>query len=385
VNKSQTIISACDIEAYFTGRLPAILDQIRNIVDIESPSGDEEASSAIADFIEEQVLEVGDRVRFERIKVAGIGEHVIVRAFRSSKPSVLVLGHTDTVHPIGSKEKNPTRIEGNCFFGCGIFDMKANIILIIETIKFLAGQMDLSLPPITCVFTCDEEIGSPSGRTIIEKEARLAPRCYVFEPSSEGRVKTGRKGTGLYKVAARGIPAHAGLEPERGANAILEIARQIEKISKLNDPSRGTTVNVCTIRGGTATNVIPEFAECTADVRFTSMAAAKSVDGAIRGLRPYDPRISLHIEGGINRPPLERSAEVVNLFAIARSRAAEFDYSLDETQVGGASDGNFVAALGVPVLDGLGVTGDGAHTLNEHILISDLAKRATLATVLLAN
>lgn len=385
MNNPQTIVSARDIERHFAARIPAILDQIRAIVEIESPSGNEAASRAIADFIQAQLSEAGDAVAVERISVAGLGEHVILRAFQASEPPLLVLGHTDTVHPIGSKSKNPTRIEGDRFFGCGIFDMKANIVLIIEAIKFLARDGGRHLRPITCVFSCDEEIGSHSGRPVIEKEAASARRCLVFEPSSAGRVKTGRKGTGLYTISTYGIPAHAGLEPERGANAILELAKQVEIISDLNDPASGTSVNVCTIRGGTATNVIPEFAECTADVRFASMAAAQSIDRAIRLLRPFDRRVSIQVEGGINRPPLERSAEVVHLFERARSLAAEFDYPLDETQVGGASDGNFVAALGIAVLDGLGVTGDGAHTLEEHILVSDIAKRLTLTTLLLAD
>lgn len=378
-------IPAQRIEDYFNDLLPAITDSIREIVEIESPSGSEAGSSAVADLICRMTADIGAGLSVERRKVSGVGEHVIIRAFPSAAKPILVLGHTDTVHPIGSKEKNPTRISGDRFFGCGIFDMKANIVLLIEILRFLTRQKKSPERPVTCIFSCDEEIGSQSGREIIEDEAKSAEFCLVFEPSSSGRVKTGRKGTALYTIRAKGIPAHAGLEPERGANAILEIAKQIEAVSRLNDPAAGTTVNVCTVRGGTATNVIPESAECTADVRFTTISAAKAIDAAIRNLKAFDPRVSLITDGGINRPPLERTAAVVGLYERARSLAATFGYNLGETQVGGASDGNFVAAIGVPVLDGLGVAGDGAHTLEEHIIVSDIAKRATLAALLLGG
>jgi glutamate carboxypeptidase len=187
----------------------------------------------------------------------------------------------------------------------------------------------------------------------------------------------------MFAVKAHGIPAHAGLDPEKGASAILEIARQIEKLHKLNNASVGTTVNVCTARGGTTTNVIPEHAECTVDVRFSTMEEAARIDEEIRRLLPFDERVSVDISGGINRPPMERTDTVAALFQRARNAAATYDYELGETQVGGASDGNFVGAIGIPVLDGLGISGDGAHTLHEHILMSDIAHRATLVTLLL--
>jgi len=231
--------------------------------------------------------------------------------------------------------------------------------------------------------SCDEEVGSFTGRELVEQEARQAQACFVLEPSAAGRVKTGRKGTGMFNVAAHGIPAHAGLEPEKGASAILEISRQIIDLHALNNVPAGTTVNVCTLAGGTTSNVIPEHAKCSVDVRFSSTEEAARIDNAIRNLKPYDERVSLEISGGINRPPMERTAAVAELFEKAKQLAAQFNYQLGETQVGGASDGNFVAALGVPVLDGLGITGDGAHTLQEHILISDIANRAALMTKLI--
>jgi glutamate carboxypeptidase len=286
---------------------------------------------------------------------------------------------------VGTLERNPTRFENDKFFGPGIFDMKANIVVMIEAIRFFEEHGLRPAHPITVLLSCDEEVGSHTGRAIVEVEAENADHCLVFEPSANGKVKTGRKGTGMYTLRAKGIPAHAGLEPEKGANAILEIARQIGQLNTLGDADKGTTVNVCTAKGGTTTNVIPEFAECTIDVRFSSLSEAERVYEEIFGLQPFDERVSLEILGNMNRPPLERTPAVISLFEKARNAAASYGYDLNETQVGGASDGNFVAALGVPVLDGLGISGAGAHTLEEHILVSDIAKRATLITLLLQN
>jgi len=276
-----------------------------------------------------------------------------------------------------------TRVEGERFYGCGIFDMKANCVLMLEILKAFAELNLKPRRPITILLSCDEEIGSPTGRELVEREARKSEFCLVGEPSANGRVKTGRKGTGMYQLEAHGIPAHAGLEPERGASAILEISRQIEKIHALNDSARGTTANVCLINGGTTTNVIPENATCSIDVRFTSMAEAERIEREIRNLKSFDRRVSLEISGATNRPPLERTEAVANLYEKARQIAAQFGYELGETQVGGASDGNFVGALGIPVLDGLGVAGDGAHTLGEFIFVRDVPRRAALLAALL--
>jgi glutamate carboxypeptidase len=298
---------------------------------------------------------------------------------------VLLLGHTDTVHPVGTKERNPTRIDDDKFYGCGIFDMKSGIVLMAEALRYFAETGEKPARPITILLTCDEEVGSHSGKALVEEEAEKAHQCLVFEPSSNGRVKTGRKGTGMYTLRAHGIPAHAGLEPEKGANAIFEIARQVERLKTFENLSAGTTVNVCTMKGGTTINVIPEYADCTVDVRFAALTEGERIYEEIFGLKPFDTRVSLEILGNVNRPPLERTPAVIGLFEKAKAVAASFDYELDETQVGGASDGNFVAALGVPVLDGLGVTGAGAHTLEEHILVSDIANRATLVTLILSE
>lgn len=376
-------MTANEILHYYSGRLPAIIDSIREIVDIESPSLDAERSRDVVDWVEGSFRATGVDLKFERESCAD-GDHLVIRAFPGEGKHTMLLGHTDTVHPVGTNELNPTRIEGDKFYGCGIFDMKANIILMVEAFRFLNDHGLKPARPISIFLSCDEEVGSFSGRPILERVAADAERCYVFEPSADGKVKTGRKGTGLFTIRTHGVPAHAGLEPEKGANAIAELARHIDEIHAIANPAVGTTVNVCTIRGGTTSNVIPEHAECEVDVRFSSMAEAERVDASFRSLRSDDERVSLEILGGINRPPMERTDAAVSLYENARKHAVEFNYELGETQVGGASDGNFVAALGVPVLDGLGIAGSGAHTLGENILIDDIANRAALVTLLIS-
>jgi glutamate carboxypeptidase len=373
-----------DILEYFESRRDVIVDEILEIVDIESPSHDAARSRTVVDWVESRARATGVEISVERAFVQD-GNHLIIRAFPGDARPTLLLGHTDTVHPVGTQEKNPTRIEGDKLFGCGVFDMKANIVLMLEALRFFAESGEEPSTPLTILLSCDEEVGSHTGREFVETEAALAARCLVFEPSSDGMIKTGRKGTGVYTLCAYGRPAHAGLEPEKGASAILELARQIPLIQAIARPEIGTTVNVCTIKGGTTSNVIPANAECEIDVRFSSMSEAERVEAEMRVVKAFDERVTLELLGGINRPPLERTPDVVALFEEARDIASSFGYEIDETQVGGASDGNFVAALGVPILDGLGIAGAGAHMLTEHILISDIAKRATLVTLLLMS
>jgi glutamate carboxypeptidase len=370
---------------YFQNKETEIVEKIRQIVEIESPSCDVEGSRDVANWIAENY----PNIHIERIYREGYGEHLIIRDSKFQIPDarfqIFLLGHTDTVHPRGSFAKNPTRIEGDKFYGCGIFDMKANVVVMLEVIKALSEMNAKPRLPITILLSCDEEVGSETGRELVEAEAERSEFCLVFEPSANGKCKTGRKGTGWYELRTHGIPAHAGLEPEKGASAILEISRQIEKIHSLNHLEKGTTVNVTTIKGGTTSNVIPENAAAEIDVRFTSMTEAERIENEIRNLKSYDQRVSLELLGEINRPPMERNEGVIALYEKARSIAASIGYELGETQVGGASDGNFVGALGVPVLDGLGITGSGAHTHNEYILVSDITKRANLLANLLLH
>lgn len=363
---------------YFQARQEIILDSIEKIIEIESPSRDILGNRRVVDFLENETKKISPDFPVERIFADNYGEHLIVRAFPSDEKPILLLGHTDTVHPRGSFQDNPTRIEENKFYGCGIFDMKANCVLMLEVLRAFSELNLKPKRPMTILLSCDEEIGSPTGRALVEREASRAEFCLVCEPSANGKVKTGRKGTGMFTLKTHGIPSHAGLEPEKGASAILEISRQIEKLHTLNNFAVGTTVNVCTISGGTTTNVIPAAATCSIDVRFTSLTEAKRIETEIRNLTSFDERVKLEILGAINRPPLERSENVIKLYEKARKIAESFDYELGETEVGGASDGNFVGALGIAVLDGLGVAGNGAHTLEEFIFVDDIPKRAML-------
>lgn len=373
-----------NILEFFQNKQGEIIESIRALVEIESPSYDEEGSRAAVDFL----LKKAESLRFvgkiERIYRAGYGEHLIIRAFEeSSVKPILLLGHTDTVYPRGDFQKNPACIEADKFYGCGVFDMKSNCVLMLEILRCF-DELNLQPPrPINILLSCDEEIGSETGRELVEREAQNAAFCLVCEPSAGGSVKTGRKGTAWFNLKAQGIPAHAGLEPQKGASAILELAKQTQKFHALNNYASGTTVNVCTINGGTTSNVIPEFCEAEIDVRFSSLAEAQKIVQEIENLQSFDERVVLTLEGGINRPPLERTAQVVALYQKAKQIADEMNYSFGETQVGGASDGNFVGAMNIPVLDGLGIKGDGAHTHHEHILISDIAPRAALIAKLL--
>ncbi len=368
---------------YFQNIQEETLNSIREIVDIESPSGDIAGNCQVVDFLEADARKISNDFEIERICTENYGEHFLLRAFQSNEKPILLLGHTDTVHPRNSKEKNPTRIENNKFYGCGIFDMKANCVLMLEILRAFSELNLKPNRPITILLSCDEEIGSLTGRKLVEEEAKCAKFCLVCEPSANGKVKTGRKGTAGYTLKTHGVPAHAGLEPEKGASAILEISRQIEKLHSFNALEIGTTVNICLVKGGTASNVISENAECSIDVRFTSMNEAKRIENEIKSLKSFDKKVLLEVSGAINRPPLERTENVVKLYERAKHIAASFDYEIGETKVGGASDGNFVGALGVPVLDGLGVAGNGAHTLEEYILINDIPKRAALIAALL--
>ena len=375
-----------NLSEHFQKRHANTLNQIRQLVEIESPSYDEAGSRNAVDFLVEKAKEINCISTVERIYREGYGEHLIIRAFSeipNPQSQILLLGHTDTVHPRGANAKNPTRIEGDKFYGCGIFDMKTNCVLMLEILRAFDELNLKPNRPMTILLSCDEEVGSDTGREFVEAEAVKSAFCLVCEPSANGKVKTGRKGTGWYELKAHGIPAHAGLEPEKGASAILEISKQIQQIHTLNALEKGTTVNVCMINGGTASNVIPENASAEIDVRFTSMTEAERIKNEIKNLQSFDERVSLELLGDINRPPMERTEGVIALYEKAKTIADAMNYEFGETQVGGASDGNFVGALGVPVLDGLGVKGNGAHTNDEYILISDITKRATLIASLI--
>jgi glutamate carboxypeptidase len=268
--------------------------------------------------------------------------------------------------------------------GPGIFDMKSGVAILVEALRALAGRGLATRRPLTLLLTCDEEIGSRTSRHLVEAEAGRAAAALVLEPPIPGGiVKTARKGVGNFTVRALGRAAHAGLDPAKGVNAIVELAHQTLRLAALNDYERGTTVSVGLIRGGTADNVVPAEATARVDVRFWTPEDGDLIEAAIRNLTPALAGAQLEVSGGINRPPMPRAAGNVALYEHARALAAGLGFELQDGGVGGGSDGNFTAALGVPTLDGLGVDGAGAHAEHEHIILSDLPRRAALLTSLL--
>src|SRR5678816_1856826 len=362
---------------------------IQSLVEVESPSGDMEGSRAVVDLLVQAASGLSCVDAIERVDVPDFGQHLVIKAFqKQNQRQVLMVGHTDTVHSRGSLSERPWRREGGKIYGPGIFDMKANCALAIEVLRTLVELQATPAYGVTIVLTCDEEVGSLNGWPLIEKVAKEKPaRCaFVMEPpASGGRVKTSRKGTGIFAIKVEGKAAHAGLEPEKGASAILELARQTEQLHAINLSGSGITLNVGVVRGGTRSNVVAAEAQGEIDVRFSTEAESQEIERILSSLKPIDERTKVFVSGGINRPPMERTPAVVELFEMARAIAADLDVDLGEAQVGGASDGNFLAAMGIPVLDGLGISGDGAHAVHEHIEADDIARRGALIGGLLMS
>lgn len=381
---------AKELQERFLQRQPQIVSLTRALVEAESPSGDLAGSRAVVDLLAKAAETARCVNSIDRVDVPDFGQHLVIRAFqeKAAAGNVLLVGHTDTVHSRGSVSERPWRTAGNRIYGPGIFDMKANCAL---AVALLHACDDFNIVPncgLTLALTCDEEVGSSSGwpllRSIAENED--VKNALVLEPpASGGRVKTGRKGTGIFKMQVEGRAAHAGLEPEKGVSAILEMAKQIERLHALNISGSGITVNVGVVHGGTRSNVVAAEAIAEIDVRFSTAAEAKIVEATLLNAKPFDERVCVKVTGGINRPPLERTEKVVEIYELARTIAALFDCELGETQVGGASDGNFLAAMGIPVLDGLGIDGAGAHAADEHIIVDDIPKRGPLLVGLIAT
>jgi glutamate carboxypeptidase len=355
---------------------------IQSLVEVESPSGDVEGSRAVVDLLAGTAGKLSCVDAIERVNVPDFGQHLVIKAFqKQNQQQVVMVGHTDTVHSRGSLHERPWRRDGGKIYGPGIFDMKANCALANEVLRTLVELQATPAYGVTLVLTCDEEVGSLSGWPLIEKVAKAQPaRCaFVMEPPAPGgRVKTSRKGTGIFAIKVEGKAAHAGLEPEKGASAILELARQTEQLHAINHSGSGITLNVGVVHGGTRSNVVAAEAHGEIDVRFSTEAESLEIERILSNLKPIDERTKVFVSGGINRPPMERTAAVIELFEKARAIAAELDFDLGEAQVGGASDGNFLAAMGIPVLDGLGISGDGAHAVHEHIEAGDIARRGAL-------
>ena len=385
-----------DLLNHYAERREAILNSIRELVERESKSREESRLNEIAGFVAEQLRGIGGRV--ELIPCPGYGTHLRAGfdfGHDKAERSVLVVGHLDTVWPVGTLDRMPFRVtpaEGastresvkRYAHGPGIFDMKSGVAIAVESLRTITSWRLATKRPVVLLLSCDEEIGSKTSRSLIEEEAKNAAAALILEPPlAGGVVKTGRKGIGTFTVRALGRAAHAGLDPEKGVNAIVELAHQILRLADLNDYDRGVTVSVGVVEGGSALNVVPASASAKVDVRFWTPEDGERLVAAIRGLTPGAAGAQIEVSGGINRPPMPRSERNVALYERARDLAAELGFDLKDGVVGGGSDGNFIAAMGTPVLDGLGVDGAGAHAEHEHIVIDDIPRRTALLTRLM--
>ena len=371
---------------YFESRQDALVRTICEFVEIESPSDNKLAADRMARFLVDKFRAVGGRARLHSAESFGDNLQVDFAGREKGKP-VLLLGHFDTVYPLGTLATMPCRAADGKLYGPGVLDMKSGIALMLSVLEALQAWHGGLPRPVTVFLVSDEEVGSSSSRKITESLAKESAAVLVLEPAAgpHGAVKTARKGVGEYTLTVQGVAAHAGLDPGKGHSAIVELARQISSLSKLNDLKRGISVNAGVIRGGTRTNVIAAEATAEIDVRIKRAKQAVMLDRRLRSLKPFDKHCKLRIEGGVNRMPMERNAGVAALYKKAAAVAKQIDWKLEEAAVGGGSDGNFTAGMGVPTLDGLGGVGSGAHAAHEHIMISKLPRRALLLAGLIES
>ena len=360
---------------HFASKLPAMLDDLESLINCESPSADLAAVEASAAL----VSEIGTRLLGAEPKTLVIDGCTHLRwRLGTGDRRVLVLAHHDTVWPIGSLETHPFRVQDGVIRGPGSFDMLVGLVMTFHALAALGDE-----PTVTVLVTGDEEIGSTTSQELIETEAADCVAALVLEPSADGgALKVRRKGTSWYRLGVRGRAAHAGLEPEKGVNAGVELAHQVLAVAALGAPAEGTTVAPTVLSAGTTPNTIPAFAQVTVDVRAWTLDEQRRVDEAIKAMTPVDPEASLIIDGGPNRPPLDRDASAA-LHALAQRLANELGLDpLPSAEVGGGSDGNFTAGAGTPTLDGLGAVGGGAHADHEHALVSAIPERTALLVAL---
>ena len=365
-----------------------VREALETLVRLESPSDNKAAVDRCGDELTRRLAAIGAKVT--RSHQATCGDHVRAEWRPSTTVSgatarILLLGHFDTVWPIGTLERMPLQEQDGRLHGPGIFDMKAGIAAAMLAMRALHECRNVT-PHVIMLWTTDEEIGSGTSRALIEETARVSSAVLVLEPSLPGgAAKTSRKGVGEFELTVHGVAAHAGLDPAKGASAVHELARLVLALERLQDPDRGITINVGLISGGSRTNVIADRASAGIDVRVQTIEDAARLETAIRSLRPTRSSIRLDVSGGVGRPPLERSPAVIRLYEQAREVAAALGRDLREGAAGGGSDGNFTGALGVPTLDGLGPEGDGAHAIHEHVLLDNLSWRGAFLAGLIES
>jgi len=358
-----------------------MVQALETLVNTDSPSTDKECMDAFAELVARLWKSVGAKV--DILPQEGYGNHVRVE-WGSGNETLLILCHMDTVWDKGETKNRPFRIEDGKAFGPGVYDMKAGIVEALFAVKTLA-DLGISLDKkIVVLHNSDEEIGSLSSRRIIEEEAKRSSAVLVLEPSARGgALKTWRKGVGDFTFTIKGRAAHAGADYEKGISAIKEAAHQILRLHGMTDLEEGTTVNVGVVKGGTRPNVVAETAVLEVDLRVKTMRAAELVVPEILNTRPYDPSTKIYVEGGLNRPPMERTEGNLRLFCLAQDIGKKMGISLEESGTGGGSDGNFTSALGIPTLDGLGAVGDDAHAITEYTVLSSLPERAAIVAGLM--
>jgi glutamate carboxypeptidase len=376
------------LQAYLRNELNRMLAMLRVFVEAESPSTEKAAVDRFGNMVAQTAAALGGRVHKQRSRQTG--EHLHVGfgfGTPQNKRQILLLGHLDTVWPLGTIRRLPFRIQKGRAYGPGVFDMKSGIVSALFAIEALRKQNIQVRRNIVLLLTADEEVGSIAARPIVEKEAKRSDLVLVLEPAHglHGALKTSRKGVGEFEIRVKGKAAHAGLEPEKGASAVAELCRQILRVQKFSDPRRGITVNAGVISGGTRSNVVAADALAKVDVRISRLKDMRNIEKRLRSLQPLDRRTSVKVSGQFNRPPLERTAEIIGLFQRARRVAETLGIRLTEVAVGGASDGNFTGALGVPTLDGLGCVGEGAHADHENIVVRELPRRSALLAHLIAE
>jgi glutamate carboxypeptidase len=375
-------VPAADLLSWTRAHTREMVVLLQELVEIESPSTDAAGVAEVAARLAPELEGLGLRV--ERAPVEGGGPILRAATEPGASRPVMLLGHLDTVWPRGTLAERPARVEGDRLHGPGSFDMKAGLVVATYALRALAARGPL--PAVSVFFTPLEEVDCEPYRPTMEAAMKASAAVLGFEPAwPGGAVKTRRKGSGSVTLRAHGRAAHAGADFEKGANAIVELARRCLEASSLTDLERGITVNVGVIRGGIRSNVVPELAEAEVDFRVRTLEDGRRVEAALSSLRSSDPGVTLHVEGGLHYPPLERGPGVVLVYEAARAVAAEMGMDLAEVSTGGASEAAFAAALGVPTLDGLGADGDGAHSDHEHVLIPSLPERAALAAGLVAR
>lgn len=380
------LLEAPDRLPWLRERQGAMVETVRQMVEIESPSDNKAAVDRLGRWLAGKFEALGGHSKFHR--ATDFGDHLQVDfPGRDRRPPILLLGHLDTVYPLGTLAKMPCRDASGRLYGPGTLDMKSGIAMMLYAIDSMRDQGGTVPRAITVLLVSDEEVGSSSSRRITEELAKKSVSVFVLEPSygPKGALKTARKGVGEYLLKVTGKAAHAGLDFEKGHSAILELARQIERISRFVDLKRGLTLNVGIVQGGTRVNVIPAEATASIDVRVARAGDAAGLDRKLRALKSVDRQCKLELHGVVDRPPMERTSAIVNLFRQASELAKRMGWKLEEAAVGGGSDGNLTAALGIPTLDGLGGVGEGAHAPTESIVISELPKRAALLAGLIES